>query len=609
MHLEGPAPEKQPMSFIDHIKPVFWDHDESSSGLYSHRFNFRRIWKLTVWLTAVVTIVPLVIMAVIDYRVSEEAMESEILLRTSRLVSNTRRSVSYFLNERTAAVNFVIQNDPYRSLREQQRLEKVLVHLKNSFGGFVDLGIIDDRGIQTAYAGPYALSGRQYINADWFKEVVSKGLYLSDVFMGYRNVPHMVIAVKHRSQSGGFYVLRATVDMSRLNELLTGLEVGGDGDAFLINREGILQTPSRSHGAVLDRVKLAVPPYKEHTQVEQIRQYTKGPLVIGYAYITPDTPFILMIVKEKDRLMGPWKQSRMRLVGFLLISILVIGVVIFGGSTYLVNQIYFADNRRLMAVHQMEYANKMASLGRMSAGVAHEINNPLAIISEKAGLMRDLLSLSDQHRGDEKLLGLIDSVISAVDRCAGITRRLLSFARHSGMAPRPLEIPEVVGEVLGFVGKEAEYRGITVTVDTAEGVPKIESDRGRLQEIFLNLISNAFAAVSDGGKLTISVESCDPDKVAIRFADDGHGIPQPDLERIFEPFFSTKLGKGGTGLGLSITYGLVQELGGSLSVESRVGEGTVFTIVLPVRAQGSGSKRRDSFDGDRMVKPEPKAER
>ena len=597
------------MSLFDHIKPVFWEHDDSSRGLYSHRFNFRRIWKLTVWLTAAVTILPLVIMAAIDYRVSQKAMESEILLRTSRLVSNTRRSVSYFLNERMAAIDFVIQNDAYLSLRDQERLEQVLAHLKKSFGGFLDLGVIDGNGVQIAYAGPYALSGRIYMDADWFKEVISKGIYLSDVFMGYRNVPHMVIAVRHKCKAPGcHYVLRATVDMSRLNELLMGLEVGGDGDAFLINREGILQTPSRNHGAVLEKIELPVPPYRQRTEVEQLHQYPKGPLVIGYAYITPETPFVLMIVKEKNRLMEPWKQSRLLLIGFLLISILIISVVIYGGSTYLVNQIYIADKRRLMAVHQVEYANKMASLGRMSAGVAHEINNPLAVISEKAGLMRDLLSMDDRYHSDPKLLGLIDSVISAVDRCASITRRLLSFARPSGKAPAWLDLVKVINEVLGFVGKEADYRSIAVTVDTTGEIPKIESDRGRLQEIFLNLISNAFAAVNDGGKLNIVLENHQKNQVAIRFADNGHGIPKADLERIYEPFFSTKHGKGGTGLGLSITYGLVQELDGSLTVNSKVGEGTTFTVILPVRAADAASNRIDSTQNSGRNGTEPESE-
>ncbi len=594
------------MGLIDHIKPIFWEQGDASRGIYAYRFNFRRIWKLTVWLTLAVTVIPLVVMTVIDYRVSQAAMESEILLRTTRLVSNTRRSVAYFLDERMTAIDFVIQNDPYRSLKNPVRLAQILTHLKRSFGGFLDLGVIDDQGIQIAYAGPYALSGKQYREAGWFKEVDQKGIYLSDVFLGYRNIPHMVIAVKHEHPPDGFYVLRATVDMNRLNNLLMDLEVGGDGDAFLINRKGVLQTPSRRHGGVLEQIALEVPPYSEHSQVKQVLQYTKGPLVIGYAYINSDTPFILMIVKEKDRLMGAWKQSRTQMIGFLLGSIFVISLVILGGSTFLVNQIYLADKRRVTACHQMEYANKMASLGRMSAGVAHEINNPLAIINEKAGLMRDLLIMDQKCRNDPKLVGLIDSVIAAVDRCSDITRRLLSFARHSGAPPKELDLAEVVREVLGFVGKEAEYRCLEVTVEKAEDVPMILSDRGRLQEIFLNLINNAFAAVSDGGKLGVAIEKYDESNVMLRFADDGHGIPKEDLEKIFEPFFSTKIGKGGTGLGLSITYGLVQELGGSLKVQSELGKGTTFTVVLPLCLERpcSGASDRGRSSENLSIEPE-----
>lgn len=592
------------MAFSDYLKPIFWKQGGADKGIYGYRFNFHRIWKLTIWLALAVTIVPLVVMTVIDYRVSEAAMESEILLRTSRLVSNTRRSVSYFLNERMAAIDFVIQNDAYQSLKNTNRLRQVLAHLKKSFGGFLDLGVIDDRGLQIAYAGPYALSGKQYSDAGWFKEAVHKGIYLSDVFLGYRNIPHMVIAVRHEDAGGGFYVLRATVDMNRLNELLTELEVGGDGDAFLINRKGVLQTPSRNHGTVLQKVQLEVPAYSEHSQVQQVGRHGGQPLVIGYAYIAPDTPFILMIVKEKNRLMGTWKQSRMQMLGFLFISIAVIVLVILGGSTFLVNQIFLADKRRVMACHEVEYANKMASLGRMSAGVAHEINNPLAIINEKAGLMKDLLAMDQRYGNDPKLSALIDAVIAAVERCANITRRLLNFARHSNTGATSLDLADVVQEVLGFVGKETAYRSLHITVAKADTVPEIQSDRGRLQEIFLNLINNSLAAIRDGGRLAVTIENADAHHVKIQFADDGHGIPKEDLERIFEPFFSTKIGKGGTGLGLSITYSLVKELGGSLDVESQLGKGTTFTVTLPGKANSTFSGIREMPREKTATQPE-----
>jgi signal transduction histidine kinase len=231
----------------------------------------------------------------------------------------------------------------------------------------------------------------------------------------------------------------------------------------------------------------------------------------------------------------------------------------------------------------------MATIGRLAAGVAHEINNPLAVINEKAGLIKDLFTMREECAKDEKLLSLVDSVISSVDRCATITRRLLNFMRSSEVSIRLLHLQEVITEVLGFLGKEAEYRSIAVSVDAPDDMPQIESDRGRLQEIFLNIINNAFAAVSDGGHVDVRVRPENERTFSVTITDDGCGIPAEDLDRVFEPFFSTKTNRGGTGLGLSITSGLVQELGGEISVTSKVGAGTSFIVRLPLKFPKKGN--------------------
>ena len=148
-----------------------------------------------------------------------------------------------------------------------------------------------------------------------------------------------------------------------------------------------------------------------------------------------------------------------------------------------------------------------------------------------------------------------------------------------------LNLEEVIQEVFGFLSKEAEYRGITISVHVGDDVPLIESDRGRLQETFFNVINNALAAMGDGGHLDIAIKREDGQSVSATFTDDGCGIPEADLHRVFEPFFSTKTHKGGTGLGLSITSGLVQEIGGKISVRSQVTKGTSFMIRLPLHME------------------------
>jgi signal transduction histidine kinase len=583
------------MTFWSKVKPAFWDHEDIAAGPRRHLFNFRRIWRMSVFLTAGVALAPLVFMTLMDYNVSQQAIESDISYQTARLVSNTRRNISFFLAERQSALNFIDKDNAYPALGNPLRLTALLDNLKKGFGGFTDIGVIDDTGLQHSYVGPYQLAGINYSDQEWFKEVVSSGMHVSEVFLGFRQQPHLVVAVKHDLPDGNFYILRAAIDTQRFNSLLAEVEVSGKGDLFLVNREGVLQTPSRFFNGALQPMPLDVPAFAEKTTVLEVRLHNE-PLVVGYAYIQ-DTPFILMAVKKKNEIMKPWTETRMKLIWFLAISVTAILLVILWVSTYLVRQIYDADHKRVMVLHKVEYANKMASLGRLSAGVAHEINNPLAIINEKAGLIKDLFTLQRAYAGDPKLMGLADAIVHSVERCAKITKRLLSFARHIDSKPQQVDIAEVIEEVLGFIGKEAEYRSITIRVDVAPDVPNIESDRGRLQEIFLNLINNSLAAMDDGGRLAISIRRADDRCISVSVADTGCGIPEADLKRIFEPFFSTKACKGGTGLGLSITYGLVQELGGAIGVQSQVGKGTEFTLRLPIQMKPSNGSEHESATG------------
>ncbi len=578
------------MNLLKSLKPEFLEREDAAVGPRKHLFNFRRIWKQAVLGTSAVALAPLIFMALVDYQVNQKAIEAEINYQTARLVSNTRRSVSFFLSERKSALNFIDKDNSYPALGDPSRLAVLLDNLKKGFGGFTDLGVIDDNGVQHTYVGPYGLEGRDYSDQDWFKELSSSKAHVSDVFLGFRRQPHLVIAVKHSLPHGGFYVLRTSIDTALINQLLSAVEVSGKGDLFLATREGILQTPSRFFGEALGQIPINVPEYSDKTRVVEVG-FADGPFVVGYAYIS-ETPFILMAVKKKSELMRPWNEIRQKLIIFLTFSITIILLVILWISTYLVSRIHEADRKRVMTLHHVEYANKMASLGRLSAGVAHEINNPLAIINEKAGLIKDLFTFKQSYAEDPKLLGLADSILYSVERCAKITKRLLNFARHVDVNPQPLEVGKVIHEVLGFLGKEAEFRSITVTVNEEPELPQIESDQGRLQEIFLNLINNSLAAMQDGGRLDIAAKRSDEGFIAVTVADSGCGIAEADLKKVFEPFFSTKTKSGGTGLGLSITYGLVQELGGDISVRSEEGKGTEFTISLPIKMKSPGVKKK-----------------
>jgi len=566
------------------IVPKFWRAQVDLSGEQQDVSYYSRIWKIAVVGIATVSLVPLIAMTLMNMKQYGSALKTEIIFPVSRLVSNTKRTITDFLTERRAALTYIVQDPTLDATCAQPCLSTILKRLKSSHGGFVDLGIIDSLGLQRAYVGPYDLKGKDYSEQDWFKEVLVKGVYVSDAFAGYRKIPHFVIAVKQELDNGDFYILRATIDTNKFNDLIVSLGLRPSSDAFLINQRGILQTPSRFHGGVLEKIELSIPHASTRTEIQEISDEEGRRSIMGYAYIE-GSPFIFVVLQQEKELMKSVDKLRRILSLFLGISVTLILIVVFAAATHLVNRIYEADMKRTSALHTIEHTNKMASTGRLAAGVAHEINNPLAIINEKAGLLKDFLSLSEELPPRDKLVGLVDSILYSVERCGVITHRLLGFARHIDVRSEPIDLGNFLQEVLGFLGKEAQYRNITVNMNVADQLPVIESDRGRLQQVFLNVINNAFAAVQDGGRIDISAKPSTPDRVAVTITDDGCGIPPENLRAVFEPFFSTK-GDKGTGLGLSITYGLVQKLGGEISVESGVNKGTSFTITLPLKQPG-----------------------
>jgi two-component system NtrC family sensor kinase len=565
---------------LKRLKPAFWDYRSADSGSFKSPFNYRRIWKLAVILTGCVAIIPLVILAIVDLNVTRHSAEDQLTLRMSKLVSNTEQTLSFFLEERKYALHFIVKSNSFEKLIVKKNLASILESLKQTIGGFTDLGVIDASGKQICYVGPYDLEGKNYKNEEWFREVLERGLHISDAFLGFRGAPHIVIAVKHSLPDGSYYVFRTTLDTERFNKLLSQLERTEKSDVFLVNYQGIIQTPTVNHGDVLTKLALPVPAHSDTVKVVEYNNADQKSLIVGYAYVK-DSPFILMITAQKDDLLKSWTRTSLVLVSFLAVSVTLILLVVVGVATRLVNEIYLADQKRVVTLAEVEHSIKLASIGRLAAGVAHEINNPLAIIGEKAGLMKDLLSLKDRNVEKSKLVGLADAILTSVDRCAAITIRLLGFAQHLKVSVELVDIKGIIDDVLSFLNKEANYRSIEVKVDIPDDIPRFVSDRGKLQQIFLNLTNNAFAAMSDGGHLRIQARIKDKDHVSIAFIDDGCGIASADLERIFEPFFSTKKEMGGTGLGLSITYGIVQELGGNIDVKSELGKGASFTVTLP----------------------------
>jgi len=541
--------------------------------------RYRRILLAAVLSVSVVAIAPLTVMTWVNFYQYEQTFRQEQTRPTVRFMANGKQSLEDFLEARTAALNYILTARTHQDLQASQTLGRILQDLTASFGGFVDLGIIEADGTQVSYAGPFELEGRNYQEFPWFREVVRQGTYVSDVFLGLRESPHFVIAVFRDIGGGDGFVLRATIDTAYINRLVRNLLHQPGGDVFLLNDLDILQTPSRSHGGILEEALIPALPFSNQTELFEFADDEGQQRDIAYTYID-GSPFRLVMVSPDTRMGVGWTALRRNLFLFLGLSVVLILSVVIWGSKWVVNRAREADWVRASAYHKMEYTNKMAALGRLSAGVAHEINNPVSVITEKAGLLKDLLLMSETLPPKERMLDLLDSVLRSADRCGGITHRLLGFAKHMEVQTETIDLDFLLKEVLGFLEKEAAYRNIRVEFNFPDEPPTVVSDRGQLQQVFLNVINNAFAAVDDGGWIQIGIKEGQPDSVVVWVQDNGVGIPEKHLSHIFDPFFSTKRGAG-TGLGLSITYGIVQKLGGDVTVQSTVGVGTRFIVSLP----------------------------
>ncbi len=253
-----------------------------------------------------------------------------------------------------------------------------------------------------------------------------------------------------------------------------------------------------------------------------------------------------------------------------------------------------AEAERLRMEQQLQLAGRLAAVGELAAGVAHELNNPLAAVQGFAQFLASREDLDETVRTD------VETIYSEALRASKITSNLLSFARKHNPEKKLISINDIVNRSLELHSYRLKVNNIEVATDLDPHLPKIMADFHQLQQVFVNMITNAEQAMTDArghGALRVRTHMAGK-AIRIIFADDGKGIPEENLGRIFDPFFTTKEVGKGTGLGLSICYGLVEEHGGTISVSSKFGEGAIFTIELPIVSEISPLLKGAPLAGD-----------
>jgi two-component system NtrC family sensor kinase len=503
------------------------------------------------------------------------------------VVSKHKQNIDAFLKEKLADIRFVAHTFAFDQLKEESLLSLQLARLQNEFGPvFVDLGVVDETGLQVSYAGPFRLGKAVYSDSEWFRQAIQSPFYISDVFLGLRGLPHFIMAVRSELD-GRKWILRATIDFVAFNRLVSNIRIGETGFAFILNRTGEFQTqpifsitPGKGcYGQLFDCSQKQVEPVSISERLDE-----SGKRSIYVTALLKNDDWLLVYKQESADAFATLHRAQGIAVAIFLVTGLISVTMSIVLALRMVNRIATADKEKELMNQQVIETGKLASIGELAAGIAHEINNPVAIMVEEAGWIEDLLTEEEFQKSEnlKEFQRALTQIHDQGQRCKEITHKLLSFARKTDSRIQEIDPNGLIEDVVGLSSQRAKYSNVQIRTELDKHLPAIRVSQSEMQQVFLNLINNSLDALEKtGGTITI-VSRQEDGQVIIDVTDDGPGIPQVNLARVLEPFFTTKPVGKGTGLGLSICYGIMKKMGGEIKVDSTLNRGTTFSLKIPL---------------------------
>lgn len=476
--------------------------------------------------------------------------------------------------------------DAFDTIHDSQNFDSIdsfFAKTKTAHGWIEGMAVVDENGTNIFSSGSPAELPKEALSSGF--GFVSEGRQRSIVITGVHtpaNGPaHFFIVAKTAGTGQAVYLSANAVEFS---STLDKVRFGRTGEVFLVNRSGVLQTRSVMHGGILDVTDEQLILEQPEAGIIRTREWKGTHMWYAVTPITANPDWILVAQRDEREILQAHETwiKRFAVFGIVGLALLAASVALSARRTSRI-QTRIEEERTLLADHQLQ-VQKLDAISQLGVGIAHEVNNPLAIIGEEAGWMQDILkrdALQDVP-GSNELRDSLRQITTQIGRCREITLKLLSFGGKSDGIIRDVDINVLVSDTITLRRREASKKNIEIEEKPATHLPVVHTEPTLLRQLLLNLINNSMDAMPEGGRITISTREAEQGGVVLTIRDTGFGIPEENMHRLFEPFFTTKPPGKGAGLGLSMCHGILQRIGGEIFVTSKPGQGTCFTVELPL---------------------------
>lgn len=542
----------------------------------------KRLQAKIIAVTLIVGVAPLLLLSVVFYRQFSDICEERMIAQTAHAVKTHADALNTALRDNVSMLQAVSGAAAAESLLDRRFLASTVAALNRTatHPGVIALAVLDSDGTLLADSSPFPTAPE----ADRSRGIAQAVLYdssASAVFADSTGNSHYFMTIRGSGANAHLF-LHAAFDGDLVYRLLCQLRDGRSQDIYLLDRQGVFQTKPWYDGALLTRGFLDVADFNESgPTVQKVVRDGKTFYYAG-AWLS-ENDWLLVVRQPSCQDMGRLAQARDAAMISVLLGFATIFFVSLAVTHIMVSRLKKALTQAQALSLQLGQNEKLAAIGKMAAGVAHEVNNPLAIIREKTGWMKDLLD-GESFKGSpyyQKYRGSLTTIEKAVSRAAKITHNLLSYA--GSLEPRndDVDVNAVINKTIDILEQHARLHHVEIQTDLEEHLPVISSSESELQQVFLNLLNNAVDAIGTDGLIDISTRRAG-DRIVVQIKDDGAGMAPEAQRRIFEPFYSTKAAVYGTGLGLAISHSIITNMNGTIAVASAEGRGTTMTVTLPV---------------------------